>query len=133
MANKFGEIEVPEILPPSDDGVFKTLLTHPDAKPCLRDIIASNIGLPVKEVTVRNTELPIGDVLEKRERFDVSCEIDGGDQAEVEMQADPVEGDSSSNKHKNLRNRAIYNACDLHSKQKGIGVPYGKLVRTYQK
>ncbi|MDR2174642.1 MAG: hypothetical protein LBO82_01730, partial [Synergistaceae bacterium] len=52
-------IEVPDILPPSDDGVFKTLLTHPNAGFCLRDIIASNIGLPVKEATVRNTELPI--------------------------------------------------------------------------
>jgi hypothetical protein len=63
------EIEIPEILPPSDDGVFKTLLTHPDAKPCLRDIIASNIGLPVKEATVRNTELPISDIMEKRGNY----------------------------------------------------------------
>jgi hypothetical protein len=83
-------IEVPEILPPSDDGVFKTLLTHHSAKSCLRDIIASYIGLPVKEITLRNTELPISDVLEKRERFDVSCEIDGGGQVEVEMQSHPM-------------------------------------------
>jgi predicted transposase/invertase (TIGR01784 family) len=125
-------IEVPEILPPSDDGVFKTLLTHPNAKSCLRDIISSNIGLPVKEVAVRNTELPISNVLEKRERFDVSCEIDGGGQVEVEMQADPMEGDSLSRGHKNIKGRAIFNLCDLHSGQKGIGVPYGRLARTYQ-
>jgi predicted transposase/invertase (TIGR01784 family) len=125
-------IEVPEILPPSDDGVFKTLLTHPNAKSCLRDIISSNIGLPVKEVAVKNTELPISDVLEKRERFDVSCEIDGGGQVEVEMQADPMEGDSLSRGHENIKGRAIFNACDLHSGQKGIGVPYGRLARTYQ-
>jgi hypothetical protein len=43
----------------ADGGVFKTLLTHPDARPCLLDIIASNIGLPVNDVTVRNAELPI--------------------------------------------------------------------------
>jgi predicted transposase/invertase (TIGR01784 family) len=125
-------IETPKILPPSEDGVFKTLLTHPDATQCLRDIIASNIGLPVKKATVRNTELPLGDVREKRERFDVSCEIDGGGQINVEMQADPVAGDNLANKHKNIRSRAIYNVCDLHSSQKGIGIPYGKLVRTYQ-
>ena len=127
-----GEIEVPEILPPSDDGVFKTLLTHPDAKPCLRDVIASNIGLPVKEVTVRNTEFPISDVMEKRERFDVSCEIDGGDQVEVEMQADPMEGDNLAGGHRNIRSRAVYNACDLHTTQTGKGLSYGSLVRTYQ-
>jgi hypothetical protein len=46
--------EAPEILPPSDDGVFKTLLTHTDAKPCLMDIIASNIGLPVKEAMLQD-------------------------------------------------------------------------------
>ncbi|MDR1578755.1 MAG: hypothetical protein LBS35_00225 [Synergistaceae bacterium] len=68
----------PEILPPSDDGVFKTLLTHPGARVCLKDVISSNINLPVREVTVRNTEFPISDVREKRERFDVNCEI-GGD------------------------------------------------------
>ena len=33
----FGDIIVPELLPPSEDGVFKTLMTHPDAKPVLRD------------------------------------------------------------------------------------------------
>ncbi|MDR2180679.1 MAG: Rpn family recombination-promoting nuclease/putative transposase, partial [Synergistaceae bacterium] len=87
MRKELDEIEVPEILPPSEDGVFKTLLTHPDAESCLRDIIASNIGLPVKYVAVRNTELPIRDILAKRERFDVSCKIDSGDQIEVEMQA----------------------------------------------
>jgi predicted transposase/invertase (TIGR01784 family) len=132
MRKELVDIEIPEILPPSEDGVFKTLLTSPDAEPCLRDIIGANIGLPVKEVTVRNTELPISDVLEKRERFDVSCKIDGGDQVEVEMQAAPMEGDTLANEHKNIRGRAIFNVCDLHSSQKGVSVPYGKLVRTYQ-
>jgi predicted transposase/invertase (TIGR01784 family) len=132
MRGNSTDIEVPGVLPPSDDGVFKTLLTHPDAGVCLRDVIASNIGLPVKKVTVRNTELPISDVLEKRERFDVSCEIDDGDQVEVEMQADRMEGDSLTHGHKNIKGRAIYNLCDLHSSQKGVGVRYGKLARTYQ-
>jgi hypothetical protein len=124
--------EISEILPPSDDGVFKTLLTHPDARPCLRDIIASYIDLPVKNVTVRNTELPIGHIFEKQERFDVNCEIDGGDQVEVEMQANAMVGDNRESQHKNIKSRAIFNVCDLHAKQKGVGVSYGKLARTYQ-
>jgi predicted transposase/invertase (TIGR01784 family) len=86
----------------------------------------------VKEVTVRNTEFPISDVREKRERFDVNCEIDGGDQVEVEMQADPMEGDNLAGEHRNIRSRAIYYACDLHANQEGFNIPYGKLVRTYQ-
>jgi predicted transposase/invertase (TIGR01784 family) len=83
-------------------------------------------------VAVRNTELPIRDILAKRERFDVSCKIDSGDQIEVEMQADPMEGDKSANEHMNIRGRSIFNVCDLHSSQKSISVPYGKLARTYQ-
>ncbi|MDR2179407.1 MAG: Rpn family recombination-promoting nuclease/putative transposase, partial [Synergistaceae bacterium] len=132
MRKELVDIEVPEILPPSDDGVFKTLLTHPTAKRCLVDIIASNIGLPVKDVAVRNNELPIRDVLAKRERFDVSCKIDSGDQIEVEMQADPMEGDNAANEHRNIKGRSIFNACDLHSSQEGVSVPYEKLARTYQ-
>jgi hypothetical protein len=62
----------------------------------------------------------------------VSCKIDSGDQIEVEMQADPMEGDKSANEHRNIRGRSIFNVCDLHSSQQGISVPYGKLARTYQ-
>ena len=34
----YDEIIVPELLPPSEGGVFKTLMTHPDAKPILLDV-----------------------------------------------------------------------------------------------
>jgi hypothetical protein len=51
--------------------VFRTLLSHPDAKPVLRDFIASILNISVTDVEVRNTELPISDIDEKRERFDV--------------------------------------------------------------
>jgi hypothetical protein len=83
----FEERMVPELLPPSEDGVFKTLLTHPDAKPVLRDIISSVLQIPVINVEIRNIVLPISDFSEKREELDVNCEIDGGKQADVEMQS----------------------------------------------
>jgi len=35
-----------EILPPSDDYVLKAILTHPDAKPALMDLISAvNLGM----------------------------------------------------------------------------------------
>ncbi len=46
-----------EILPPSDDRIFKVILTSPEAKPVLMDLIASIIGRPVIDVVVRNTIL----------------------------------------------------------------------------
>jgi predicted transposase/invertase (TIGR01784 family) len=126
------EFAMPELLPPSEDGVFKTLLTHPDAKPVLRDLIASILQIPVLEVEVKNTELPISDIGEKRERLDVNCRIDGGRQADVEMQTEPMPGDSAASGHVNLKSRSIYYLCDLHASQEGRGLGYDRLMRSYQ-
>ena len=54
-----------DILPPCDDRVFKLILTSPNAKPALLDLIPAIIGRPVVDVLVRNNELPAGDTKEK--------------------------------------------------------------------
>jgi len=46
----YENIIIPELLPPSEDGVFKTLLTHPDAKPVLRDVVESFLRISVVKV-----------------------------------------------------------------------------------
>ncbi|MDR2089472.1 MAG: Rpn family recombination-promoting nuclease/putative transposase [Clostridiales Family XIII bacterium] len=126
------EIFVPEILPPSEDGVFKTLLMHPDAKPVLRDVIASILNIPVADVTVRNNELPISDIGKKRERFDVNCRTEDGRQIDVEMQTTPMDGDSAATSHKNLKKRAVYYVCDLYASQEGRSTDYGDLMQSFQ-
>ena len=40
-----------DILPPSDDYIFKTILTHPDAKPVLIDLVAAVIGRDSSDIT----------------------------------------------------------------------------------
>jgi len=119
-----------EILPPSDDHIFKTLLTRPDAKTVLMDVVSVSIERTVVDVAVRNTELPISDVNEKTERFDVNCTVDGGDQVDVEMHSSRIE--ERADGHKNFINKYVYYATDLHSSQQSKGVEYDKLVRTYQ-
>jgi len=126
------DFAIPELLPPSEDGVFKTLLTHPDAEPVLRDVIESFLRFPVTKVQVRNAELPIADINEKRERFDVNCSINDGSQAEVEMQSQAMKGDSQHINHKIIKDRSIYYLCDLHAKQAGRGIRFDKLLRSYQ-
>jgi predicted transposase/invertase (TIGR01784 family) len=123
---------LPELLPPSEDGIFKTLLTHPDAEPVLRDIISSVLGIPIVSVEVRNVELPISDIDEKRERLDVNCKADSDKQVAVEMQMKAMLGDSIDNNHINVKSRAIYELCDLHAAQPGRGVSYRDLSRSYQ-
>ena len=119
-----------EILPPSDDRIFKTLMTHPDAKKVLINVVSSIIERPVIETYIRNVELPVMDTEEKLERFDVNCVIENGDQIDVEMQASRIEEPDGD--HRNLLNKLIYYLTDLHSSQKSKGVKYNEMVRTYQ-
>lgn len=121
-----------DILPPSDDRVFKLILTSPEAKPGLMDLISAIIRRPVAGVEIRNNELPPADTEEKAERFDVNCRIDDGSQVDLEMQASRIQEDSDG-KHQNLIGKSIYYLCDLHSSQPSKGVRrYDKLARTYQ-
>ena len=128
----YDDIIVPELLPPSEDGVFRTLMCHPEAKPVLRDVVESYLRFPVVSVQLRNAELPISDIGEKRERFDVCCTADDGSQLDVEMQSEAMSGDSLGTNHRIIKSRAVYNLCDLHSGQAGRGVRYDLLMRSFQ-
>ena len=121
-----------DILPPSDDRVFKLILTNQEAKPVLIDLISSIIKRPVVDVEVRNNEIPPNDTQEKAERLDVNCRIDNGSQIDLEMQASRIQ-EESDGKHQNLKGKSIYYLCDLHSSQPSKGVRrYDRLARTYQ-
>lgn len=119
-----------ELLPPSDDYIFKAILTHPDAKPSLMDLISAVIGRTVVDVQIRNNELPAGDVDEKNERLDLNCIIDDKSQIDVEMQGSRIEGLDGG--HTSFINKTVYYLTDLHSSQKSKGVRYADFVRTYQ-
>jgi len=119
-----------DILPPSDDRIFKVLLTHPDAKQVLIDVISTIIERTVVDVQIRNNELPAMDVNEKNERFDVNCTIDTGDQVDVEMHC--YRQDETGNNHLNFINKYVYFLSDLHSSQESKSKLYRNLVKTYQ-
>jgi len=119
-----------DILPPSDDRVFKTLLTHPDAERVLIDIVSTIIERSVVAVQVRNIELPVMDTGEKAERFDVNCTVENGAQVDVEMHCSETE--EIGVKRTNFINKYVYYLTDLHSSQASKGKAYHQLVRTYQ-
>ncbi len=121
-----------DILPPSDDRVFKLILTAPEAKPVLTDLISAIIQRPVVNVVVRNNEIPPGDTEEKAERFDVNCQTDDGSQVDIEMQASRIQ-EETDGRYQNLKGKSIYYLCDLHSSQPSKGIQrYDRLARTYQ-
>ena len=73
-----------DILPPSDDRVFKLLLTDPRAKPGLIKLISVIIGRNVVDVTLYPNEPPLGSMDEKAERLDINCKIDDGSQINLD-------------------------------------------------
>ena len=121
-----------EILPPSDDRIFKRILTTPDVKPALIDLVSSIIEKPVKDVIIRNSEIPPEDNNEKAERLDVNVRTDDESQVDLEMQASSIEEDPGG-EHLNLKGKSLYYLTDLHSSQPSKGIRrYDKLARTYQ-
>ena len=121
-----------DILPPSDDRVFKLILTAEESKPILIDLISSILNRPVVDVVVRNSEIPPEDTQEKAEKLDVNCMIDDGSQVDLEMQASRIE-EVSDGKHQNLKGKSVYYVCDLHSSQPSKGLRrYDKLAQTIQ-
>ncbi|MCL2765786.1 MAG: Rpn family recombination-promoting nuclease/putative transposase [Treponema sp.] len=119
-----------DILPPSDDRIFKTLLIHPDARQVLIDVVSTVIERKVVDVQIRNNEVSITDVNEKAERFDVNCTVENGDQVDVEMHCSKRE--ETGEKRTNFINKCTYYLADLHSSQKSRGVMYKDMVRTFQ-
>ena len=119
-----------DILPPSDDRIFKVLLTHPNAKQVLIDVVSTVIERKVINAHVRNIELPAMHLEEKAERFDVNCVVDNGDQINVEMHCS--QRAEIGEKRINFLNKYVYYLTDLHSSQKSRGVKYKDMVRTYQ-
>lgn len=132
VAAEHQDIVVPAILPVYDDLVFKRLLTHTDAHNVLRFVISALLNRTVTQVTIRSNETPKEDKDQKDEKFDVNCRTDTGDQVAMEMQADPMKGDSSLNDHSIIIGRAVFGMCDLYASQQGSGLTYGTLLRAYQ-
>lgn len=121
-----------DILPPSDDRVFKLILTSPESKRGLMNLISSIIDRVVVDVVLLPNELAPGDTEEKAERLDVNCRIDDGSQINLEMQASHMV-ENLDGQHKNLKGKSIYYLTDLHSSQPAKGLRrYDRLAQSFQ-
>jgi len=123
-----------DILPPSDDHIFKTLLTHPDAECVVADVVSAATNHNIEKAQVLNNELPVTDANEKNERLDVNCTVidKSGQkrQINVEMQGSRIwELENSS---LNFRCKYAYYGMDLFKSQSSKGVDYAALMQTYQ-
>ena len=57
-----------DILPPSDDRIFKLILASTEGKPALIDLVSALLGKQIVDVVIRNNEIPSDNAEEKAER-----------------------------------------------------------------
>jgi predicted transposase/invertase (TIGR01784 family) len=123
-----------DILPPSDDRIFKTVLTHPHAERVLIDVVSAVTGHNIVKAQVQNNELPVNDTKEKSQRFDVNCTVIDNNgkerQINVEMQGSLLYEIPDDNL--NFKSKYAYYGMDLFTSQPSVGVDYADLMQTYQ-
>jgi predicted transposase/invertase (TIGR01784 family) len=123
-----------DILPPSDDRIFKTVLTHPHAERVLIDVVSAATGHNIVKAQVQNNELPVKDIKEKSQRFDVNCTVIDNNgkerQINVEMQGSLLYEIPDDNM--NFKSKYAYYGMDLFTSQPSVGVDYADLMQTYQ-
>ncbi|MDR0947744.1 MAG: Rpn family recombination-promoting nuclease/putative transposase [Ruminococcus sp.] len=114
---EINEILLPEILPAYEDGIFKAIFTRPESEVALIDIIRTFTGVKAKSIVIKNNERTIQNADDKRIRFDISCTAENGELIDIEMQASAMDGDSSLNSHRSIKERAVFYEAMLHSSQ----------------
>ena len=65
---------LPRILPPYENGVFQAVLTLPEARAALEDVVAVVTDLSVESVMLRNNAAPSRDINAKQEQYDINAE-----------------------------------------------------------
>jgi predicted transposase/invertase (TIGR01784 family) len=125
-----------DLLPATDDGVFRALLTRntPESRTILTRLIGVTIGCDVTGVRVIQNELAKETPQDKAIRFDVNCvSVESGEQFELEMQMYPMQERSGSERsHHNLKNRIAYYGFRLCASQRSASMEYDQLARTFQ-
>jgi predicted transposase/invertase (TIGR01784 family) len=108
------------------DIVFKTLFCgdSDESRNALRSLISGCIHRPVRDLSVRNSEIGPEDLMGKTVRLDVHASFNDGEEADIEMQAGKSDDD--------LKTRAVVYAARLLSGQARRGRKYREVKRVYQ-
>ena len=108
------------------DIVFKTLFGSDtrDSREALRSLLSGCIHRPVRDLSVRNSEIGPEDLWGKTVRLDVHASFNDGEEADIEVQAGKSDDD--------LKVRAEVYAARLLSGQARRGEKYREVKRVYQ-
>ncbi|MDR0623050.1 MAG: Rpn family recombination-promoting nuclease/putative transposase [Treponema sp.] len=108
------------------DIVFKALFCgdSEESRNALRSLISDCIHRPVRDLSVRNSEIGPEDLWGKTVRLDIHASFNDGEEADIEMQAGKSDDD--------LKARAAVYAARLLSGQARRGKKYREVKRVYQ-
>jgi predicted transposase/invertase (TIGR01784 family) len=113
-----------DLLDPKIDSVFKAMLTADTAesREALKGLLGAAIGRKIKTVEIRNNEMAVTGLLQKKGVFDIHVTFDEGDEADIEMML--VIKDS-------IPNRLEFYTARLYCSQDVRGKTYADLHRVY--
>jgi predicted transposase/invertase (TIGR01784 family) len=109
------------------DNVFKAVFTReePASREALRQLVSAQIERDAQILKVVANEPAVSSITERQIRYDITCEFNDGEKANIEMTLYP---------DKNEALRMEYYSCKLFTSQdiRGAGKGYKGLCRTYQ-
>jgi predicted transposase/invertase (TIGR01784 family) len=118
--------ETGKILNPTLDVVFKSLFSsqEPDSREALRFLVSDCIHRPVRNISVKNSEILPGYPGGKLFRLDIHASFNDGEEADIEMQVQKTDDD--------LIARSLVCAARLLADQLKRGSRYLEVKRVYQ-
>lgn len=114
------------LLNPCIDPIFKRLFTDnsPEGKNTLKCFLEAVLQRKVTNIVLQPEEIPIDYIHDKKARFDLNCEIDGTEFANIEIQ--------NYNSNHNFEKRAEYYCAHLLNYHVPEGLPWNKVPQVYQ-
>jgi predicted transposase/invertase (TIGR01784 family) len=95
------------------------------------DLLNAVLKKKIRTATIVSPVTALRNVKAKHHIFDLKCQLEDNDIVVVEMQASPMEGDSSKNGHINLLNRCAQGLCTVVANSVGRGENYSEIPKSY--
>ena len=110
-----------ELLPLTDDYVFKRVFTKDGHEDMLKDLLSAILNIEIKKIEIKNPEMTKPDKEAKREILDIRATINDNNLIDIEMQVKD---------YKNIDKRSIAYLTKLYSDQLQKGDDYQKPLKT---
>ena len=110
-----------ELLPLTDDYVFKRVFTKDGHEDMLKDLLSAILNIEIKKIEIKNPEMTKPSKEAKREILDIRATINDDSLIDIEMQVKD---------YKNINKRSIAYLAKLYSDQLQKGDDYNKPLKT---